>query len=156
MIGCSNVMEASGIMMCCAGCGKAEVDDIKLRTCTACKSVRYCGVKCQREHRSKHKGDCQKRVAELHDEILFKQPESSHLGDCPICCLPLSLDPEKSGLYSCCSKTVCSGCDYANQKRELEGKMDHKCPFCRHQALESKEGTIGVEDFIVWKHTNHF
>jgi len=24
------------------------------------------------------------------------------------------------------------------------------------KALESKEGTIGLEDFIVWKHTNHF
>jgi len=26
-----------------------------------------------------------KRAAELRDEILFKQPESSHRGDCPIC-----------------------------------------------------------------------
>ena len=33
-----------------------------------------------------------KRAAVLRDELLFKQPESSHLGDCPICCLPLPLD----------------------------------------------------------------
>ena len=37
--------EADEIMMCCAGCGIAGVDDIKLKECTACKSVRYCSVK---------------------------------------------------------------------------------------------------------------
>ena len=111
--------EAADIMMCCAGCGKAEVDDIKLKKCNGCKSVRYCGVKCQKEHRSKHKRECKKRAAELRDEILFRQPESSHLGDCPICCLPLSYDPKTSTMYSCCSKYICNGCDYANHKREV-------------------------------------
>ncbi|KAK1733787.1 zf-MYND and TPR domain-containing protein [Skeletonema marinoi] len=82
--------------MCCAYCGIAEGDDIKLKTCTACKSARYCSVKCQKEHRSKHKQECKKRAAELHDELLFKQPESTHYGDCPICCLPLLLDEHKS------------------------------------------------------------
>jgi hypothetical protein len=71
-------------MMCCAACGIAGEDDIQLKTCTACKSVRYCSVKCQKEHRSQHKRECKKRAAELRDEILFKQRESSHKGDCPI------------------------------------------------------------------------
>jgi hypothetical protein len=31
-------------MMYCAACGIAEVDDIKLKTCTACQLVRYCSV----------------------------------------------------------------------------------------------------------------
>jgi hypothetical protein len=35
---------------------------------------------------------CKMRAAELRDEILFEQPESTHLGDCPICLLQLSLD----------------------------------------------------------------
>ena len=127
-------------MMCCAGCGKAEVDDVKLMKCTACKSVRYCGDKCQEEHRSQHEEECKKRAAELRDEILFKQPESSHLGDCPICCLPLPpFDPKKSTLYSCCSKLVCDGCVYANEKREFEGRLDQKCPFCRHTPPESQK-----------------
>eukprot|EP00985_Skeletonema_marinoi_P026872 scaffold21234_cov73-Skeletonema_marinoi.AAC.1 len=69
---------ADMMMMCCASCGTAEVDDIKLKTCTACKSVRYCSIKCQKEHRSQHKRACKKRAAELHDEILFKQPENAH------------------------------------------------------------------------------
>ena len=63
----------------------------------ACKIVQYCSVACQTEHRSEHKRACKKRVAELRDEILFKQPESSCFGDCPICCLPISIDKNNLG-----------------------------------------------------------
>eukprot|EP00984_Skeletonema_dohrnii_P005265 scaffold1840_cov137-Skeletonema_dohrnii-CCMP3373.AAC.6 len=86
---------------------------------------------CRREHRPQHEEACKKRAAELRDEILFKQPESSYHGDCPICCLPLPLDVLKSDMQSCCSKLVCKGCTYANQKREYEGRLGYKCPFCR-------------------------
>ena len=126
-------------MMCCAACGTAEVDDIKLKDCSACKLVKYCGVKCQKEHRPQHKRACKKRVAELRDEILFKQPESSHLGDCPICCLPLPIDNDKSTLWSCCSKKICNGCNYANQRREWKESLEKKCPFCRHPVPKLKE-----------------
>ena len=133
------------MMTCCASCGIAEADDVKLRTCTACKSVRYCGVKCQREHRSQHKKACRKRMAELRHEILFRQPESRHDGDCPICILPLPLDPQKSSLYTCCSKFVCNGCDFANQTHEFKGSLKHKCPFCRHPVPETeKEITTNI------------
>ena len=124
------------MLLCCASCGVAGDDDTKLKKC-ACELVRYCGVKCQRDHRPQHKKECKKRVAELRDEILFKQPESSRHGDCPICCLPLEIDLEKSTLMSCCSKLICTGCIYANQKREYEGKLQHSCPFCRHLAPKS-------------------
>ena len=107
--------EAAGV---CASCGIAEIDEIKLKTC-ACKSVRYCSDECQKKHRPQHERACKKRSAEMRDELLFKQPESSSRGDCPICCLPLPLDPQKSNLMSCCSKTICNGCDYANQARQL-------------------------------------
>ncbi len=119
------------MMSCCASCGTSEGDDIQLRTCTACKSVRYCGVTCQRNHRPAHKKACKKRAAELRDEILFRQPESSHMGDCPICSLPLPLDEDKCSFHDCCSKTVCKGCMVANAKRELERRLKHSCPFCR-------------------------
>jgi len=125
--------------MSCAACGIAEDDDIELKTCTACKSVRYCSVTCQKEHRSKHKRACKKRAAELRDEILFKQPESSHLGDCPICCLPLKLDHTKSNMMPCCSKIICAGCEYANFVREQEAGLKHTCPFCRHPMAKSEE-----------------
>ena len=123
----------------CAGCGIAGVDDVKLKDCSACKLVKYCGVECQKRHRREHKKECKKRVAELRDELLFKQPESSHYGDCPICCLPLSLENKKRGLTACCSKVICNGCASANETRELEGRLDHKCPFCRHPTPDTNE-----------------
>ena len=125
--------------MKCASCGVAEGADIKLKKCTACYLVRYCSVKCQKEHRSKHKKECKKRAAELREEILFKQPEGSCWGDCPICCLPLPVDPEKSTMMDCCSKIICNGCNYANQKREYEGRHQHKCAFCRKPLSKTKE-----------------
>ena len=116
---------------CCASCGVAEIDDIKLKECSDCDLVRYCSDACQKEHNSQHEEACKRRAAELRDELLFKQPESTHLGDCPICCLPLSLDRQKSATTSCCCKIICEGCNYANQMREEEKKLQHSCPFCR-------------------------
>jgi TPR repeat protein len=126
-------------MMCCASCGIAEVDDIKLKKCNACKSVRYCSVNCQRDHRPQHKRACKKRVAELRDEILFKQPEISHYGDCPICLLPLSIDTNTFTMMACCSKWICHGCNYANQMRELDESLERKCAFCRHPIPKSQK-----------------
>ena len=117
----------------CASCGIAGVDDIVLEDCDHCDLVKYCSVECQKDHRPKHREECEKIAAELRDENLFKQPESSHLGDCPICCLPLPLDLSKSVSYSCCSKQIRKGCDYANQKREIEGKLKQRCAFCRKE-----------------------
>ncbi len=134
--------EGDNLMMCCAACGSVG-DGAKLQTCTACKSVRYCGVTCQRNHWRQHKRACKERAAELHDEILFKQPESSHLGDCPICCLPLPLAAEKSTMMPCCCKIICSGCILANERRMLEGvlegRLEATCPFCRHPKPSSDE-----------------
>ena len=134
-------VEESDDMMYCASCGIGQVDDVKLKDCSACKLVKYCGVKCQKEHRPQHKRACKQRAAELRDEILFKQPERSHLGDCPICCLPLPLGQEKSTMMACCSKIICNGCEYANHIREMEGCLDRKCPFCRHPVPKSEEET---------------
>ncbi len=128
----------------CASCGTTGSDDntIKLKNCTACYLVKYCSVKCQKDHRPKHKKECKKRAAELKDEILFKQPESSHFGDCPICCLPLPIVPSQSTLTSCCSKQICEGCNLANQMRELEARLLPKCPFCRKDKPNTDEECI--------------
>ena len=126
-------------MMLCASCGTAGGDDIKLKRCNGCFVVRYCGVKCQRDHWPLHKKECKKRAAELHDEILFKQPESSYLGDCPICYLPLPIDMKKSNMMSCCGKVICKGCDYANKIQEMKGKLQCKCAFCRQPLSKDEE-----------------
>eukprot|EP00984_Skeletonema_dohrnii_P026578 scaffold15922_cov104-Skeletonema_dohrnii-CCMP3373.AAC.9 len=124
----------------CAACGIAEVDDIKLKECSSCDLVRYCSDECQKNHASHHEQACKKRAAELRDEILFKQPESSHLGDCPICCLPIPLDLDKSIIMLCCSKMICDGCNYANEIREAEASLQNKCPFCRTPIPSTDEG----------------
>ena len=145
--------EDDTIMQRCASCGIAGVDDIKLKDCSACLLVKYCSVKCQKDHRKQHKKECKKRVAELHDEILFKQPESTHFGDCPICCLQLPIDPAKYTLMTCCSKHVCKACDLANAKREYEGRLQEKCPFCRkpmpstdEECIEQLMKRVGADD----------
>ena len=127
------------MMFCCAGCGIAEVDDIKLMQCAACDLVRYCSYGCQKYHMPQHKKDCKKRAAELRYEILFKQPESSDDGDCPICLLPLPIDSRKTILTGCCSKVICDGCNFAYIMRECQGSKAPICPFCRHLTDMSKE-----------------
>jgi tetratricopeptide (TPR) repeat protein len=114
----------------CAHCGKAEVDEIKLKKC-ACNLVKYCTVDCQKYHRPQHKKACKKKMAEIREENLYRQPDESHLGECPICCLPLPLDLQKSTLNSCCCKRICDGCDYANDLREEEQGLEQRCLYCR-------------------------
>jgi hypothetical protein len=47
-------LDAEGVDMCCAACGIAEVDDIKLMECDACDLVRYCSDECQQDHSQQH------------------------------------------------------------------------------------------------------
>ena len=124
---------------CCASCGIAEIDEVKLKECDGCDLVRYCSDECREENKSEHEEVCKKRAAELRDELLFKQPESSHIGDCPICSLPLSLELKESTMYNCCSKFICNGCDYANKIREYEGRLIHSCAFCRKPTPKTEE-----------------
>jgi tetratricopeptide (TPR) repeat protein len=128
------------VMMICASCGIAEVDDVKLKDCyDGCSLVKYCSNLCQNNHRDQHEEECMKRLAELRDRDLFTQPDGSHLGECPICCLPLSIDVKKSTSMSCCSKSICKGCDYANKKREKEAGLENRCAFCREPLPKTRE-----------------
>ena len=125
----------------CASCGITQGDDdTKLKTC-ACKLVRYCSVGCQRSHRPKHKKACKQRLAKLRDDLLMEQPESTHLGDCEICCLPLPLDCQKYSINACCCKHICDGCNHANHEREREESLEHRCLFCRQPTPETDEET---------------
>ena len=126
----------------CANCGKGEEESGKLKSCTACKLVKYCSRECQIAHRPQHKKECRKRAAELHDEKLFKQPPPLH-GDCPICFLRIP-SMESGAIYeSCCGKVICSGCShtpvYDNQGNKVDGE---KCAFCRTPAADSYEEAV--------------
>ena len=112
----------------CANCGKTGSGTVKLKNCTACRLVKYCGVDCQRAHRKQHKKACKQREAELKDEQLYSQGLERPEGDfCPICTLPVPFQIETHSLFNvCCMKRICHGCDLAAKKR---GMRD--CPFCR-------------------------
>ena len=117
-------------ILSCANCGKGEEEISNLKTCTACKLVKYCSRECQIAHRPQHKKDCKRRAAELHDEKLFKQPPP--LEDCPICMVRLPSLPLGRTYMSCCGKVICSGCVYAYLSTKAgRQKKDYKCPFCR-------------------------
>ena len=108
----------------CACCGKEGNSD-DMNTCNKCKSVSYCNAACKKKHRKKHKKACEKRVAELHDEKLFKEPPPRE--ECPICLIPLPLDASEMAFKSCCGKLICKGCIYAMEESEEGGDL---CAFC--------------------------
>jgi TPR repeat protein len=131
---------SSDDMMCCANCGIAAIDDVKLKDCDGgCDLVKYCNDACHDNHREQHEEECRKRLAEIRDKDLFTQPDESHYGECPICCLPMSLDTSKSLIAPCCSQLICKGCDYANQMREIEAGLEQRCAFCREPVPTSQE-----------------
>ena len=112
----------------CANCGKQGSGAVKLKKCTACRLVKYCGVDCQKAHRKQHKKACKQRAAELKDEQLYSQGHERPEGDsCPICTLPIPIPMGKHSVFNaCCMKNICHGCNIAAQKR---GMLD--CSFCR-------------------------
>jgi hypothetical protein len=126
--------------ICCANCGIAEVDDIKLEECDGCDLVKYCGDNCRENHREQHEEECKNRRALLHDRKLFTQPDETHLGECPLCFLPMPLEGSKSLFKTCCSELICKGCVYANAKSNLHDEMKAKrCPFCRELPVQGEE-----------------
>jgi hypothetical protein len=120
----------------CAACGK-EGDSDNMNTCNKCKEVKYCNAACKKKHRKRHKKACERRVAELVEEALFKEVEPE---ECPICMLPLPLDGESfaAQFQSCCGKSICHGCIYAMEMSE--GK--DLCAFCRTPPPSSAEEQI--------------
>ena len=142
-----NKLSLASDISTCANCGK---DVNNPNVCNKCKVATYCNAACKKRHRSKHKKDCEKRVAELqeeelehkkhtaelHDEKLFKRPPP--MDDCPICMLPLPAMETGRKYRSCCGKMICSGCIYAVEKRDGVGL----CPFCRTPTPSTEEEMI--------------
>ena len=64
----------------------------------------------------------------ISDDDLFNKPQPPR-EECPICFIPLDLDPDSCIYKGCCGKKLCIGCAYgiveAGIKRELP------CAFCR-------------------------
>ena len=136
-------VDKDNIVSVCANCGKEGANNI----CNKCKQVKYCNAVCKKVHKKKHKKQCEefvRRVAELHEEELFKQPPPKE--DCPICFLRLPSLNYGHRYMSCCGKVICSGCVYApvydDQGNIVVGK---KCPFCRTPFHDSDEESLEKE-----------
>jgi len=146
-------MDNSHSTHCCADCGGVAGGGAGLKACTSCRLVKYCNIKCQKNHWKKHKKVCKQRAAELRDEALFKDPPLKE--DCPICYLPMPIkliacmtltpatissvpiydyaeaNEEVANIgtetyYSCCGKSICKGCVDSFRKSGNIGI----CPFC--------------------------
>ena len=119
----------------CANCGK----DNATNTCNKCKMIKYCNAACKKKHRKKHKKDCERRVAELHDEKLFKQPPPVS-EDCPICFLRMPLLGSGQLYMACCGKVICCGCIHAADARDKNSAS--LCPFCRTPPPNTEEEMV--------------
>jgi len=123
----------------CASCGKTGDG---LKRCTACKSVWYCGVQCQIDHRKAHKKECKRIKKEL--EMRKPHPPTE---DCPVCLVPLPLENKKATYWACCGQLVCCACDaetdralnITNRKRKDKKlpPMKRSCAFCRVPAAKN-------------------
>ncbi|EJK59812.1 hypothetical protein THAOC_19922 [Thalassiosira oceanica] len=125
----------------CANCGTTASNTVKLKNCTACRLVKYCGVDCQWAHRKQHKKACKQRAAELKDEQLYSQGHERLEGDfCPICTLAIPLPVNTNSVFNtCCMKRICDGCDIAAKKRGM-----NDCPFCRTPYPDSDEEMLAM------------
>jgi len=126
----------------CDNCGKEGAKN----TCNKCKMVKYCNAACKKKHKSKHKKACERRVAELRDIELFKQPPQKE-DDCPICFIRLPLLGSGKKYKSCCGKVICSGCIHAVIIRDTTETAVPLCPFCR-VAMFREDETDGGKRII--------
>ena len=105
------------------------------------EKVKYCNAACKKKHRSKHKKACERRVAELHDEELFREHPLRE--DCPICFLPLPIDVREMEFNPCCGKVICNGCIYAmREEARGRGKKIDLCAFCRKPYPSSEKEVV--------------
>ena len=97
--------------------------------------------------------DGQPKTANIYDaddpELWKPQPETE---DCPVCMVPLPLDPDETLHRTCCGNTICCACEF-EQGRALEllnAKRDKKdqpplgpaCAFCRASKLIEDDAVL--------------
>ena len=99
-----------------------------MKICGACERDRPDGAYSEEQRgRRQSSRRCEECVAEGSELVLMKKGRArSEEDDCPICQLPLPLDPTQTTFNVCCMTLVCGGCILSARKRG----MGH-CPFCR-------------------------
>ena len=173
-------MKTSGIEIIpkvCAACDKSGED---LKACTKCEQVYYCNNKCRKAHLQKHKKECRRYTAELHnssnndtlidvlteqfskvvisDDELFQDPAPKE--DCPICFQPLPFSSGICGVSrmykTCCGKVLCNGCSNSEFEEVQKGNLKECCAFCRASSVTAEEQMkrlkirLGQNDHEAW------
>ena len=141
----AHLSDSADVDKCCASCGKTGDG---LKRCTACRSVWYCGVQCQIDHRKAHKKECKRIKKEL--EMLQPHPPTE---ECPVCLVPLPLQGNRASYFACCGRMVCQACHEENCRalritnRKRNDKklppMELSCAFCRIPTI-SKSDLEGI------------
>ena len=127
----------------CASCGKRDGDEnARLKTCTACWSVLYCGRICQRAHRSDHIASCKR------EKKLFKIHQQTK--ECDICRLPLPIMSTGRKFLSCCGRELCSGCIVGI----CIANDDQNCPFCQEKNVDEVRSTERIQNLVNRNHVN--
>ena len=125
----------------CANCGKQGSDIVKLKNCTACRLVKYCGVDCQKAHRKQHKKACKQRAAELKGEgsdrvSTGKKQDSAMMMICGACERTLpedSFSGEQRGLGQSsrrCEECVATGNQLVLMRKGRTRSEEDECPIC--------------------------
>ena len=133
----------------CANCSNIGSDTVKLKDCTACRLVKYCGVDCKKAHRKQHKKACKQRAAELKDEQLYSRGhERPECDFCPICTLliPLPMTEQSVSNFCCMKKKICNGCSFSAHIRGMED-----CLFCRTPLPDNDADALGMIQARVFK-----
>ena len=129
-----------------SACGKKSD---ALMKCRACKCVWYCDKDCQNKHWKGHKKECRRIKKEL-DKRGGKLDLGTELDVGPLekvpsreeCAICMQVPPIHSGLqayFSCCSKTICCGCDH---RHEIKSGGRRTCAFCRTAMPRSDEEAL--------------
>ena len=141
----------------CASCGKTGGN---LKRCTACRSVWYCGVTCQIDHRKAHKKECKRIKKEL--ELWKPHPPTE---ECPVCLVPLPSGDDKATYWTCCGKMVCNACSaetlrallITNRERKAKKKLPAQtCSTpCKEQQMCHREHCRAANGAfsIGWSHS---
>ena len=85
--------------------------------------------------------DTQSSAEQLQRDVdLFSKGREHFRDPCPICFLPMPVDPTQSIFNSCCTKLICKGCVLAARR----GGLGAICVFCRTPRAITNEATIAL------------
>ena len=131
----------------------------KMKICGACERERP-DEAYNEEQRGRRQSirRCEECVAAGNQLVLMRKGRTrSEDDDCPICQLPLPLDPAQNTFRVCCMTKVCNGCTLTARKRGMKD-----CPFCRSpmptegsQVVSMIQKRVNAGDPLAMRHLGH-